>query len=118
MSFFSDRELQRLEMEYKPDVETKKKFSPTLRLTTLAILVFVGVSVIGVAFLLVSDYWMNRRLSAMENALEGLNQKMNQTPNISEASVQLRGRQKRSVSSNKTPGSLDFEKRLLALEKR
>ena len=106
-------------MEYKPDadLEAKKKKFPTLRSTTLAILVFVGVSVIGVAFLLVSDR-VNGRLSAMENALEGLNQKMNQISNVSEASVQLSGRQKRSVSSNATPGSSDFEKRLQALEKR
>ncbi len=117
-SCFSDKKLQNLKMEYKSDVEAKKNFFPTLRSTTLAILVFVGVSVVGVGFLLVSDR-VNRRLSTMESALEGLNRKVNQIPNISDASsVELSARQKRSTSSNGTPTQSDFEKRLQALEKR
>ncbi len=106
-------------MEYKPDLEAKKNFSPTLRSTTLAILVFVGVSMMGVGFLLVSDFRMNRRLSAMENALEGLRHERNPIPNISDAtSAELSTRKKRAVSSNATPTQSDILKRVQALEKR
>lgn len=105
-------------MEYKPDAETKKKWSPTFRLTALVILSFVGLSVMGAAFLLVSDVRTNQRVSATENALESLQRKINQIPNISDASsVELNAREKRSVSSNATPNQSDFEKRLRALEK-
>ena len=105
-------------MEYKPDMEAKKKISPTFRLTILTILVFVGVSVIGVGFLLVSDR-VNRRLSDIENTLASLRRERNHIPNISDASsFQLSHRKKRSVSSNASPSQSDFEKRLQALEKR
>ncbi|KAL9974648.1 hypothetical protein ACROYT_G011709 [Oculina patagonica] len=106
-------------MEYKSDVEAKKNFPPTLRSTTLAILVFVGVSLIGVGFLLASDFRMNRRLSHIESTLEGLRLERNQIPNVSVASsVELNARQKRAATSNKTSTQPDFEKRLQALEKR
>ncbi len=118
-SCFSDRKLQNLKMEYKSDVEAKKNFPPTLRSTTLAILVFVGVSMMGVGFLLVSDFRINRRLSDIESTLEGLRRERNQIPSVSDASsVELNARQKRAATSNKTPTQPNFEKRLQALEKR
>ena len=113
-------------MDRKPAAQhnTEKCF-PTLRSATLVTLGIGLAFAVTATFLFVSDFCINQRISALENAIAGLRREQSLTvsTNTSQTTSHapatgLGVREKRSVSQNASPDTSDLEKRLLALEKR
>jgi len=103
-----------------PQHNTEKCF-PTLRSATLITLGIGLAFAMTATFLFVSNFRINQRISALENLMAGLRREhsLTESANTSHAPATGLGvREKRSVSQNASPDTLELEKRLLALEKR
>jgi len=103
-----------------PQHNTEKCF-PTLCSATLITLGIGLAFAMTATFMFVSNFRINQRISALENLMAGLRREYSLTESANTSHAPATGlgvREKRSVSQNASPDTLELEKRLLALEKR